>query len=592
MNACFQRFFPLALLLLGLIVSARGQDFSPDTLVFQWVLQQGEEKQGQLDLRADGTFQRDWGGTQETGQWELRQDSLVFFYELISQASAVDSVRFEAEGNDSRIRYFSAGREIAWVDQRGLESPRREEAFAVNMDARGQVLLTGLATEWKLSGRGQLVYTALSFEDVWRGILGLVFLVVVLYLFSSDRKAIDWRMVGSGMALQLVFALLVLKVPAVNTAFSYLAKGFVGLLSWTEAGTVFLFGDLVDVDRMGYIFAFKVLPVVVFFSALTSLLYYLGVLQRVVYGFAWVMKRTMRLSGAESLAAAGNIFLGQTEAPLLIKPYLAKMTRSEVMALMTGGMATIAGAVFGAYVGYLGGESLAEQQLFATHLLTASIMSAPASLVAAKMLLPEKEKFLENLEVPKDRIGSNLLDAITNGASEGLKLAVNVGIMLLVFIALIKGVNIILSDLVGSPTGLNKWIASSTGGTFQSLSLEYIFGLVLSPVAWLLGVPWEDSMLVGQLLGEKTVANEFVAYTSLGTMKTTGSLVYSKSVIIATYALCGFANFSSIGIQIGGIGALAPSQRVTLSELGMKALIGGTVAAFFTAVIAGVLSQV
>ncbi|MEL6850002.1 MAG: nucleoside transporter C-terminal domain-containing protein, partial [Bacteroidota bacterium] len=276
--------------------------------------------------------------------------------------------------------------------------------------------------------------------------------------------------------------------------------------------------------------------------------------------------------------------------PLLIKPYLPKMTRSEVMALMTGGMATIAGSVFGAYIGYLGGDSIEEQTLFATHLLTASIMSAPAALVAAKMLVPETEEVLKDLRVPKDKIGSNILDAIANGTTEGLKLAINVGVMLLVFLALIKMVNYFLGDMIGASTGLNDWVVQATDGKFQAFGLEYIFGLVFSPLAWLMGVPAEDMLLVGQLLGEKTVANEFVAYESLGNMKNTGALTHYKSLIISTYALCGFANFSSIGIQIGGISALAPNQRQLLSELGLRALLGGTVAAFLTAVLAGLLA--
>ncbi|MEL6254875.1 MAG: nucleoside transporter C-terminal domain-containing protein [Bacteroidota bacterium] len=421
-----------------------------------------------------------------------------------------------------------------------------------------------------------------------RGIFGIFVLLGICWLFSSNRKKIDWKLVAAGIGLQLIFALL-LKVPFVNDLFRYIADIFVTVLNFTQAGSSFLFLDLVDIPKSGYIFAFQVLPIIIFFSALTSLLYYLGILQRIVYLFAVIMSKTMKLSGAESTAAAGNIFIGQTEAPLLVKPYLAKMTRSEIMSLMTGGMATIAGSVFGAYIGYLGGANPEQQLEFARHLLTASIMSAPAALVAAKMLVPETEEINRDLMIPKDRIGNNVLDAITNGATDGLKLAVNVAVMLLVFIAMIKAVNFLFADVIGYYTGLNEWVASSTEGKFQTFSLEYVFGLCLAPIAWVVGVPTDDIMVIGQLFGEKTIASEFVAYASLGEMKAAGQIVHYKSLIIATYALCGFANFASIGIQIGGIGALAPNQRKTLSELGVKSMVGGTIAAFITAVLAGML---
>jgi CNT family concentrative nucleoside transporter len=393
--------------------------------------------------------------------------------------------------------------------------------------------------------------------------------------------------------LQLFFAVLVLTVPGVKEGFQLVARVFVTILGFTEAGTRFIFGGLgFNNPPFGVLFAFQILPIIIFFSAITSLLYYLGLLQRVVYGFAWVMNKTMQLSGAESLAAAGNIFLGQTEAPLLVKPYLEGMTRSEILCLMGGGMATIAGSVFGAYVGFLGGDDPVQKQLFATHLLTASIIAAPGAIVAAKMLLPETEKIEKNLQVPKEKIGSNALDAITNGATEGTRLAVNVGVMLLVFIAFVEGFNVFLGDLIGEIGSINEAVANSTDGKFPKLSLQYLFGIVFAPIAWLLGAPTQDMMVVGQLLGEKTIINEFVAYGSLAEVKEVGKLSSYKSLIIATYALCGFANISSIGIQIGGIGALAPGQRKTLSSLGVRALIVGTMAAFLSASIAGMLSGI
>jgi CNT family concentrative nucleoside transporter len=334
-------------------------------------------------------------------------------------------------------------------------------------------------------------------------------------------------------------------------------------------------------------FVIMVLPTVIFFSALTSLLFYWGILQRVVYGLAWVMKKTMRLSGAESMAAAGNIFLGQTEAPLLIKPYLSSMTRSEIMCLMTGGMATIAGGVLAAYVGFLGGDDPQQQLYFAKHLLAASVMSAPAAIVAAKLLIPETEEFNQEMSIPKERIGTNALEAITNGTGDGLRLAANVAAMLLVFIALIAMGNFIMKDMIGEWTGLNEIIRANT--RYDGLTMQFIIGYACAPVAYLLGVPGEDTVLVGQLIGEKTILNEFYGYTSLGNMKAQGLIANDKSIIMATYVLCGFANFASIGIQIGGIGSLAPNKKSTLSQLGFKALIGGTMACMFTAVVVGML---
>ena len=427
-------------------------------------------------------------------------------------------------------------------------------------------------------------------NSILRGIIGIVFLLAVCYLFSRNRRAIDWRTVLSAIVLQAIFAVLILKVPFVRIIFEFISSFFVKILAFTRAGSEFLFSGLITrMDSVGYIFAFQVLPTVIFFSGLSSLLYYLGFLQKIVSGFAWVMSRTMRLSGAESLSAAANIFMGQTEAPLLIKPYVAQMTRSEILCVMVGGMATIAGGVFAAYVGFLGGTDPARQLLFATHLLSASIMSAPAAIMASKMLLPETEPIDEISQISSEKMGANLLDAIANGTTEGLKLAVNVGAMLLVFLALMAMVNSILSDLIGHYTGLNELVKSWTNGEYAKLNLEFLFGALGAPVAWLIGTPTEDIMSIGRLLGEKTIINEFVAYTSLGTMKDAGTLVNQKSIIIAIYALCGFSNFGSIGIQIGGIGSLAPNQRPTIAALGMLALLGGTIACLMTAVIAGML---
>lgn len=429
-----------------------------------------------------------------------------------------------------------------------------------------------------------------SATSIGRGLLGMAFLIAVCFALSSHRKKINWRLVLTGLALQLIFAILVLKVNFVAEAFDWISRKVVEFLNIAEEGALFVFGKLVDPSAsMGYIFAFKVLPTIVFFSAFTSLLYYLGILQVIVKGLAWVMSKTMRLSGAESLAAAANVFIGQTEAPLVVKPYLDKMTKSEMLCLMVGGMATIAGGVLAAFIAFLGGDSLAEQAVFAKHLLTASIMSAPAAIIVAKMLYPETEKVDRKLDISKEKVGTNILDAISRGTTDGLKLAVNVGAMLLVFTALMGVLNWFLGDLIGSSTGLNDIIASATSNRYDNLSMEFILGNLFAPIAWIIGVPAEDITTVGQLLGEKTILNEFYAYGTLSTLKASGTITNYRSIVIATYALCGFANFASIGIQIGGIGVLAPSQRATLSRFGIKALIGGTIAALLTATIAGML---
>tara|TARA_B110000902_G_scaffold164334_1_gene187790 strand:+ start:1144 stop:2436 length:1293 start_codon:yes stop_codon:yes gene_type:complete len=419
-----------------------------------------------------------------------------------------------------------------------------------------------------------------SLESLFRGVLGIFSLLIIAFLFSRARKGIDWKLVVKGLGIQLLFAILILKVPFVYSIFSFIAKGFTKIIDFTNKGSEFLFGNLMDYsESWGYIFAVQVLPTVIFFSALTSLFYYWRILPRIVYGFAWVMKKTLKLSGPESVAAAGNIFLGQTEAPLLVKPYLDKMTKSEMLCLMSGGMATIAGGVLAAFIGMLGEE-------FAIHLIMASVMSAPAAVVAAKMLLPEKEKFNSTLEVNVGGEVSNELEAISQGTTDGLKLAVNVGAMLLVFTALMYMANYILFK-VGAWTDLNFWIAENT--RYSELSFNMILGYIGAPIAWLMGVCKEDMFLVGQLLGEKTVLNEFFGYMSLGEMKNNGLFKEEKSIIIATYILCGFANFASIGIQIGGIGALAPKRKGDLASLGFLALIGGTLASLFTAVIVGML---
>lgn len=425
--------------------------------------------------------------------------------------------------------------------------------------------------------------------DYFRGLIGILALLGVALIFSSDRKRVDWRLVGIGVILQAVFGFLITKVEFVARIFALVSRAFVKFLSFSADGATFIFGDLAT-NSFGFIFAFQVLPTIIFFSTVSAGLYYLGVLQKVVFGIAWIMSRTMRLSGPESLSAAGNIFLGQTEAPLLVRPFIPTMSRSELMCLMTGGMATIAGGVLAGYVAFLGGDSLAEQSRFAAYLLGASIMNAPAAIVMSKIMIPETDKEIVNdkLEVSGENMGVNLIDAMSIGASEGLKLALNVGGMLLAFIAVIAALNFILSGLIGEYTGLNQLVISSTGGQFSGFSLEYILGQVFRVFAWIIGVDWSETLQVGSLLGQKTVINEFVAYLSLAEMKA-ADMLSAKSIVISTYALCGFSNFSSIAIQVGGIGSIAPNQQGNLSRLGMRALMAATLACLMTATIAGAL---
>lgn len=422
-----------------------------------------------------------------------------------------------------------------------------------------------------------------------RAVFGIALLVGVAFLCSVNRKHINWRLVITGIILQLIFGILVLKVPWMATIFDKISEGFVKFLSFSDEGARFIFGDLAT-DSFGFIFAFKVLPTIIFFSTVAAGLYYLGVLQKIVYGIAWIMARTMQLSGAESLSAAGNVFLGQTEAPLLVKPFIARMTHSELMCLMTGGMATIAGGVLAGYVAFLGGDNPQEQTRFAAYLLSASIMNAPAAIVMAKIIIPETSTELSSkeLKVSGEDIGVNLIDALSRGAADGLKLALNIGGMLLAFIAVIAAINFVLSDLIGDITGLNPLIQEATNGQFEGFSLEYLLGQVFRVFAFAIGVEWADTLQVGSLLGQKTVINEFVAYLSLADMKEANTLS-GRSLVIATYALCGFSNFSSIAIQIGGIGSIAPNQQSNLSRLGLHALLAATLACMLTGTLAGVL---
>ncbi len=428
-----------------------------------------------------------------------------------------------------------------------------------------------------------------TLEGFLRGLLGISFLILTTYLLSNNKKAINWKTASTGLILQLILAVGVLKISWVKMIFESAGKVFVKILDFTMEGTKFLFGDLVSAENFGNVFIFSILPTVIFFAALTSILFYLGIIQKIVRVMALLLSKLLGVSGPESLSVAGNIFLGQTESPLMIKAYLEKMSKSEILLVMIGGMATVAGGVLAAYIGFLGGEDPELKVYYAKHLLTASVMAAPGAIVISKILYPETEKINSDVEVSKDKIGSNFLDAISIGTSEGLKLAANIAAMLLVFIAFIALINYVLSDL-GDMTNLNAWISDKT--VYSELSLELILGYIFAPVMWLIGVAKEDVTLMGQLLGIKLAASEFIGYIQLSDLKDATNVIhlnYQKSIIIATYMLCGFANFASIGIQIGGIGALEPKQRKNLSKFGFKALIGGTLASLLSATIAGMI---
>ena len=419
-------------------------------------------------------------------------------------------------------------------------------------------------------------------QHILFGLFGLVSLLGIAWLFSEQRRSVDWRLVATGLGLQIVFACFVLLTPWGTRVFGALSEGFVQLLGFTAQGSRFIFGDFVDVSKFGFVFAFQVLPTIIFFAALMSVLYHLGIMQLIVKGMAWVITKLMRVSGAETLSVCANAFIGQTEAPLVVKPYIAGMTRSELLTLMVGGMATIAGGVLGAYVIMLGGGDPAEQAYFAKHLITASIMAAPATIVIAKILCPETGEPLTRgqVRVAVEKNTANVIDAAAAGASDGLRLALNVGAMLLAFIALIALIDAPLAWL-GEVTGLSAWLG-------RELGMATLLGYVLAPIAWLIGVPWADAVSVGGLIGTKVVLNEFVAYSQLAEV---AAGLSDKSVLIATYALCGFANFSSIAIQLGGIGGIAPERRSDLARFGLKAVLGGSLATFMTATIAGVLTQ-
>ncbi len=478
-----------------------------------------------------------------------------------------------------------------------------------------------------------------SFKSFYRGALGMLVLLLIAFIFSSNRRAINWLVVLIGLGVQVLLAMGVLLSKNVQAFFDFISKIFVKILSFTEAGSEFLLGGLMNTESFGYIFAFQVLPTIIFFSALTSVMFYLGIIQKIVYALAWLMSKALRLSGAESLSVAGNIFLGQTESPLMIKAYLEKMTKSEILLVMLGGMATLAGGVLAAYISFLGNGDPAQEMLFAKHLLAASIMAAPGAVVISKILVPQTGKINKEISISQDKIGSNFLEAMANGTTDGFKLAANVAAMLLVFVAFIAMFNYIVGQIGEWPffilgifiaglaailyfvkkpavkatsvlvvlvlfiilinnvwaesmsdiSSINQHLSSKSDGQYNRITLQLILGYTFAPLMWLIGVATEDITLVGRLLGEKIIMSEFIGYISLSELKNAGDFSHYKSIIMATYMLAGFANFASIGIQIGGIGSLAPGRKTLLSQYGMRALLGGTLASLMSATIVGMI---
>lgn len=586
--------FILLTVVIGFLSSCKSD--KPDPLLGKWFVSNSASNNPQakerfiLFSKGDGgnTFtEYGWYSDTIKGTWEQVKDTLKFTY--LSPANyAIDSITVNNDFDGTSTTSFYSNDELISSSSDGSIQAKEtnESVICATLNEKSLTFTrNGKRNEFV---KEQKTERSLSLSSVIRGVVGMFFLLGLTFLFSTNKRKIDWSLVLKGTVLQVVIAVLVLKVPFIEQGFNHLSWLFVKVISFTNSGVDFLFGQMgVGVVQGPLItFAVKVLPTIIFFSALMSMFYYLGIVQKVVYVFAWVMKRFMRMSGAESLAAAGNVFLGQTESPLLVKPYLMGMTKSEIMCLMTGGMATIAGGVLAAYVFFLGGDDPVEQAFFAKHLLTASIISAPAAVVAAKILVPETEEISKEIEVNKEKIGTNILEAIANGTTDGLKLAVNVGAMLLVFIALMAMGNWILGA-IGNATNLNDVIAGNTPYS-EGLSFQFILGYIGAPIVWMIGVDGADMVLVGELLGQKTILNEFIAYPRLGELKASGALS-EKSVIISTYMLCGFANFASIGIQIGGIGSLVPSRKGLLSQLGMLALLGGTIASLMTAAIVGMM---
>ncbi len=557
------------------------------------------EKDDFLIFEDNNTFQFDY--VQEnpnvSGTYTINDSTIILSFKTKMLEKEIDSIAFKVIDDVPELIFYYKGQIVTGIKQNEIQYQRFIREFAIDYCTKDTLIINDRGVSYlyvntiKQQRPLHITEEPDSFMvSLFRGLLGIFVVLFIAYLFSSNRKAINWRSVLIGLSFQVIIAILVLKVPAIQYTFELIGKMFIKVLDFTKEGSTFLFKSFISdqVESPLINFAFWILPTIIFFSALTSVLYYYGIIQKIVYGMAWFMKKAMKLSGAESLSAAGNIFLGQTESPLLIKAYLDKMTKSEILLVMIGGMATIAGGVLAIYIGFLGGDDPVQRMLFAKHLITASVMAAPGAVVAAKILVPQTEKIDSSIKVSKEKIGSNVLDAISNGTTDGIKLAVNVAAMLLVFIAFVALINFLFFKL-GDATSLNAWIQEHTSGQYDKLSIQFVLGYALAPLTWVLGVSSADIALVGQLLGEKLILNELIAYKSLKEYIDISAFASQKSVIISTYILCGFANIGSIGIQLGGIGAIAPGQRKTLSKLGLKALLGGTLASLLSATIVGII---
>ena len=589
----------IKLIILGVLVSILTitSQASDDNFCIQgkWVSSNAENTYN-LDFQAGNILIIENNETLDTVYYEYQENQLIINRNILNELIIFDSIGLIGS-NIKELVYFKNSK-LNFIQQTG-DSTSSEVDFVdlhITQIAKDSIAITMNGELINLSKESVKIITenkikpqdGFSIKSLLRGLLGMLVLIFIAWIFSTDRKKVSWRIVGIGLGAQVLLAIGVLKVPFIQAIFEFVGKIFVKILAFSGSGAEFLLGDLMDVSSYGYIFAFQILPTIIFFSALTSVLFYLGIIQKVVYALAWVMTKAMKISGAESLSVAGNIFLGQTESPLMIKAYLEKMNKSEILLVMIGGMATVAGGVLAAYIGFLGGDDPVVRLQFAKHLLAASVMAAPGAVVVSKILCPQTEPVNENVEVSKEKVGSNFLDAMSNGTTEGLKLAANVAAMLLVFIAFIAMFNFVVGK-IGYWTNLNEVIAGFTNGQYNSLSLEFMLGYAFAPLMWLIGVCPEDITLVGRLLGEKLIMSEFIGYMSLAELKASQVFTEQKSIIMATYMLCGFANFASIGIQIGGIGSLAPGQRKQLSKFGMRALLGGTIASLLSATMVGII---
>ncbi len=538
--------------------------------------------------------------TFSSGLWKYNKDTLYF---TVDYEKEIDSAVYLMQKNKPIIIYYNNGEEVQKTQNDRLGIKKNIKKYFVNKCSKEKLVLTGdtyiynfhkkkveAATVTETGNVVSKKSGGFSFKSLLRGLLGMIVLIVIAWLFSTNRKKIVWKVVFIGIGIQILLAVSILYFTPVQMMFEFVGKVFVKILDFTKEGTIFLFKSFSSgtIESALENFAVQILPTIIFFSALTSVLFYYGIIQKLVHGLAWLMTKLLKLSGAESLSVAGNIFLGQTESPLMIKAYLEKMNRSEILLVMSGGMATLAGGVLAVYISFLGGDDPVQRLMFAKHLLAASIMAAPGVVVISKILLPQTEKVEENIQISQENAGKNVLDAVSNGTGEGLRLAVNVAAMLLVFIAFIAMFNYVLFK-VGDWTDLNAWITDVTDGQYNSFSLQFILGYIFAPLMWLLGVNAQDITYVGQMLGEKIIMTEFIGYMSLADYKEAGAFSEQKSVIMSTYMLCGFANFASIGIQIGGIGSLAPGKRIQLSKLGFRALLAGTLASLLSATIVGMI---